>query len=88
MAKPKLIYIEWADAVSKGGKFTDEEAEKWADNVDWIVRETGFLVKETKKYICIAQTRIDDEYDKYHVFEEVKKIPKTWIRKRRVIKYD
>lgn len=83
----KLIYIEWADAhTNTAGWRTREEAELWADETDWIIKECGWLIKETKEYIAIA-TGLKPEND----FEDAQylnlhKIPKGWIVKRKIIK--
>jgi len=77
----ELIYIEWCDAVSNSGGWMDEEESlEWAENVMWIVRECGFLIKETKEYILIANKLTPDSEDA--LYGNLKKIPKTWIKKR------
>lgn len=88
IVKFKLIYIEWCDAISHTrGWMTKKEAFDWAKNEDWIVRQAGFLMEETKEYILLAsrinpQPDTDDGYNTDGLF----KIPKTWIRKRTLIR--
>lgn len=49
----------------------------------WVVKEAGWLLRETKEYILIASgwkpkdDWIDDKFVNLH------KIPKTWILKRK-----
>jgi len=80
-----LIYIEWCDAMTYHDGWHDIDfAIGWADDDEWIVKQSGFLLKETPKYILIAsqynpQIGTNDNYSELH------KIPKTWIRKRRIL---
>ena len=90
MNKYPLIYLEWADTISPVEKCWREETEaiKWADEEDYWVAETGFLIKETKKWILLAS--------RYNVtkgtesecisLNEITKIPKGWIRNRKKLK--
>jgi len=82
----KLIYLEWADAISNNNWFPGDSARIWADKQEWIIRETGWVIKETKEYICLASTwKPEDEYTD-EKFMNLHKIPKTWIRKRKTLK--
>lgn len=84
--KPKLVYIEWADAVANAIWMLDSEAENWADKgSDWIVKECGFIVKETKEYICLAGRYKPEDNNTDAQFGNLQKIPKTWILKRKTI---
>ena len=77
-----LIYIEWCDSVSDTPHWvTMEDAKEWANNEDWVICQSSFLIEETKEYILVAsqynpQSDTDSRYSNLH------KIPKTWIRKR------
>lgn len=79
----KLVYIEWCDAVASGLDWsTIDIAEEWADKTEWVVKECGWIVKETKEYIAIASAwKTEDEYTEEQ-FKHLMKIPKTWILKR------
>ncbi len=79
----KLIYIEWADAVSNTTWFDDEMAVEWADNTEWVVKQVGWVIKETKEYICIASRRKEEDTNTVAQWGQLEKIPKTWIRKRK-----
>lgn len=82
----KLIYLEWADAHTNTGWKTEEEAKLWAENTDWIIKECGWLINETKEYIAIATAlKPENEYEEKQ-FLNLHKIPKTWIIKRQIIK--
>lgn len=80
--KPKLIYIEWGDAISNTGWMSFNEALEWGEEEHWIVKNIGWLLKETSSYILLASKYSEGsgEYGLLH------KIPKTWIRKRKIIK--
>jgi len=50
--KPTLIYLEWCDAIASGLEWTDAEvAKEWGDKSQWVVRECGWLLQETPKYL-------------------------------------
>jgi len=79
----KLIYIEWEDAVTNAGWFSEEEIGEWRkDAHSWVIHETGFLIEENKRFILLAGgfKPADDWVDIKYV--NLHKIPKTWIRKR------
>ena len=78
----RLIYIEWADAITDTGWKTEKQSIKWAESNDWVVKNVGWLLKETKGYILLAAkySEITQEYGLLH------KIPTTWIRKRKILK--
>jgi hypothetical protein len=81
-----LIYIEWIDAISNNTSWlSEEEILKWTDTTDWVIQQTGFLIKETKEYMLIA-SRINPQEHGIKNLDGCIKIPKTWIRKRVVLK--
>ena len=80
--KPKLIYLEWCDALELSSQWKElEELIELAERKDWIVCEAGWLLKETDEYILLASKRMDFENDIPN-FANAVKIPKTWILKR------
>ena len=85
----KLIYIEWADATSPEATswWTEESAIEWAENDSYWIESTGWLLKETEKYILLGMNRSTTETGRDIIqYGNLQKIPKTWIRKRKVIK--
>ena len=87
----KLLYIEWSDTVSPSNMETPwwnlEEAKRWAKEDDYWISECGFLIEETKNYILIA-TRHNSTKSKGEEINSIgglTKIPKPWIRKRKII---
>lgn len=82
---PKLVYIEWCDALSNSSWRSREEAEEWGDTDNWIVRNVGWLLKETKEYILFSSRwNVESKYSDEQ-WGLLQKIPKTWIRKRKVL---
>jgi hypothetical protein len=81
----KLIYIQWCDATHKNSWFTVDEAEDLADRENWLVEDVGWIVKETKEYICLCSKKMTENVDSIAQLGDIKKIPKTWIRKRKVL---
>ncbi len=63
MSKPKLVYLEWIDAVGNSRWFTNSEAITWAKTSKWMVREVGWVIYEDSKVLCFASSwKIEDEY--------------------------
>ena len=84
--KYPLVYLEWEDAVSNSEGWRDERDVKlWAKETNWLVKESGFLIEETAKYILLANKMIPQSQDNEVFFGMLKKIPKGWIRKRTVL---
>lgn len=85
--KHKLIYIEWQDAISAPGTWRNLESSlEFGESGDSLVCQTGFLLKETDKYILIASKVLPGDEFGEALYGHVLKIPTTWIRKRRVIR--
>ena len=88
-SKPQypLIYIEWCDAMTNESRswLSLGEMMDWSDSLDWVIMQTGFLVKETPKYILIV-AQLNPQTGGDVMFGCPTKIPKTWIRKRKTIK--
>ncbi|MAG60140.1 hypothetical protein CMO96_05140 [Candidatus Woesebacteria bacterium] len=90
MKKYKLVYVEWHDAISNEGISawkTAEEVKEWGEGRDWIVENVGWLLEETKEYIVLAAKKSDKSSDDYdQQYGCLFKIPRTWIRKKKVLK--
>ena len=87
MKKYKLVYIEWCDAIDAGtGWKTAKDAKDWANTNEWIIKQVGWILKETKKYILIC-SKYNPQGKGYHDgVSQLTKIPTTWIIKRKNIK--
>jgi hypothetical protein len=73
VATPKLVYLEWVDAVADLGW----EAGCKAQLHD--CKTVGYIIDETKDAICVAATwSLTMSNARMH-------IPKAWIKKRKVI---
>lgn len=86
ISKRKLIYIEWADALSSSTWKTEKEALAWGKNQSWITNYIGWLMEETKEYIFLASEWCPDK-ENGDMFNHLQKIPKGWIKKKKVLKY-
>lgn len=83
---PPLIYIEWCDAISDTPKWVSgSDAIAWCEGEDWIIKQSGFLLMETKEYILMA-SKYNPHSQGDDMFFGLHKIPKTWIRKRKNLK--
>lgn len=82
----KLVYIEWQDAVNNPEWFFEDELRQWIDRTEYWICEAGWLIEETDKYIVIAKAfKPEDTMIDVKVLG-VHKIPKGWIRKRKILK--
>lgn len=79
----KLIYIEWDDAANGNPHWlTLEEVIEWAEEAEWLVKQTGWIVKETKEYILLSSgLQTADDYSKSNYLGAMR-IPKCCIKKR------
>lgn len=79
-----LTYIEWQDAYtnSEGWQSKESILEHDEGKDAYIIRQAGWVIKETDKYLIIADKwhPAEDNYADWTV------IPKTWIRKRKEYK--
>lgn len=79
----KPVYIEWCDAIASGLEWADAEVVKdWGKKSEWVVREMGWLVGETKEYLVIASVWKPEDELCVEQFKHLMKIPKTWVRRR------
>lgn len=78
--QPPLIYIEWCDAIGQESWNSKETLIEWAKQDNWVVKEAGFLLDETKQYLLIANRCTEN--DDMPNYSCTTKIPKTWIVKR------
>ena len=80
-----LYYIEWCDALNFSNEWHGiDSIREWAKTDDWIIRQAGYIICDTKQYIVIA-SQCNPKTKTENQFAEVTKIPKTWIRKKRKI---
>lgn len=87
MRRIPIVYIQWVDAHGNTGWFSIPEMENWTQS-DWYTDSVGFIVKETEKMIILAERHEptghangEEQWGGLH------KIPKTWIRNRRLLGY-
>jgi len=78
-----LIYVEWIDACSNSGWMSEEEVCQWISKRDWIVRQVGWVLHETKTHLILCGRL---ETDTNHLYGQLQKIPKPWIVKRYAIR--
>lgn len=77
-----LVYIEWTDAVSdENAWISNRFSNEWADNKEWIIKQVGFILKETKDYLLIAYA-INPQLEDTKVCGRFK-IPKSSIINRK-----
>jgi hypothetical protein len=82
----KLIYLEWQDAHTQNGWQNEDDIKDFCDDHEFIIKECGWLVEENKRQIVIgtALKEKTDYWDKQIL--NLHKIPKTWIKKRKILK--
>lgn len=86
--KNKLIYLEWEDAVTNNeGWVPAESAKAWAKEKFGLIRECGWVLEENSEFLLLSNRMAalsSGDFDDPDV-GGIHKIPKTWIRKRRVL---
>lgn len=80
----QAVYIEWRDTVSDGYLWMDmDSAIAWADESDEVIKQVGFIIKETNKFIVLASS-VNPQSHCTKVSGLIK-IPKSSIVKRKQI---
>ena len=77
----ELTYIEWEDAIAHTGWMSESEGKKWFQKQTMTVKQVGWVVTETQKYLGIV-SRMSDWGEGERELGQLQKIPKTWIRRR------
>lgn len=83
--KQKLVYIRWQDAHHNGSWMTPSNLEEEVNREMLICENIGWVVYEDEKEIHIVSRRsnwIVDTADSYGLYQ---RIPKAWIRKKKVM---
>jgi hypothetical protein len=84
----KLVYIEWEDAISQSGWHDEDEIKEWTEKDNITVKEVGWIYKENKTHIVLVSRLHQEVYNGKisNGYGLLQKIPKTWIRKMKVLK--
>lgn len=72
--QPKLMYVEWVDAVADVGWDYEVEATKIS-----LIQSVGWLIKENKDEIVLAADYSEGDTNRRMA------IPKSWIRNKKVL---
>lgn len=70
--QPKLMYVEWVDAVADVGWDYEVEATKIS-----LIQSVGWLVRETKDEIVLAADYSEGDTNRRMA------IPKSWVRNKK-----
>lgn len=83
----KIVYLEWTDATNNSSDWKNKkEVETWIKDEQFWVREVGFLIEETNKHIILCALHAPETEHYSEVFKELRKIPKTWVRNKKILK--
>lgn len=83
--KYHLYCVEWHDAHSNGGWHTEDEIKKFINQEKCICQEVGWILYETKYEIVMACRRLKWVEDGDAQWGMLQKIPKSWIRKKKIV---
>lgn len=72
--QPKLMYVEWVDAVADVGWDYEVEQTKVS-----LIKSVGWLVRETKDEIVLAADYSDGDTNRRMA------IPKSWVRNKKAL---
>ena len=79
----KLEYIEWTDAMQLLEGWQElNEAKEWANSEAWVVKQTGFIIEENKKYLLLCSKMTSETENSPSYYGALIKIPIPWILKR------
>lgn len=78
----KILQIDWIDSASEHGWLSTSEVENRPTVAH--CQTVGYLVKETKDVVSIAQNR--DMDGTHYPFGEIITIPKVAIKKKKILK--
>lgn len=84
--KSQLVYIEWYDTVNGNPEWvTKEQAIEWAKTGEWIVKQSGWIIEDTKDYLLLGLgIREGDSFSATRYLGAIQ-IPKGCIRKLKEI---
>lgn len=82
--KYKLVYIEWEDSINSTEWKEEEKLDEWEKIDHNIVKQVGWLVRENKRHIVIAG-KINEFLGYEPEYGSLQKIPRTWIRRRKIL---
>lgn len=80
----KLIYVEWDDASSRAAWMVEDELDGYGRS-SHIVRQSGFLLEQTDRHLLLAGAVTVESKWSAELFGDVTRIPRTWIRRQRVL---
>jgi len=82
-----IVHLQWQDAHANAGWHDDDEVAGWMKGV-WLVSDIGYLIHETKAFVVFAQRFLPaGDASGNQQWGGLHKIPKGWIRNRKVIGY-
>jgi len=82
---PDVYFIEWHDAHSNGGWFSKNELENFINKDKCICQEIGWILNEDKDVIVLACRRLKWAEDGDAKWGMLQKIPKAWLRKKKLL---
>ncbi len=82
---PSLYYLRWHDAHSASGWFQKDEVRKFINDERCIVEQTGWIINRSKSEIVMACRRMRWAKENEPEWGMLQKIPKTWIRKKKLV---
>ena len=82
----KLVYIEWEDAVGRNNWMNKDDMKAWIKDGRCFVHSVGWVMEETDKYIVLSGQKSPESKYGDELFAMTERIPKAWIRKRKIIK--
>ena len=86
--KYKLVYIEWEDATSIGAWQNNKQIDEWNNTTEtWgFCKQVGWIIRENKRsYIIAGRWNPENKFGEEQ-WGDLEKIPKTWIRKKIILK--
>lgn len=80
----RLVYVEWEDASTRCPWMELEEIDAYRQG-QFLVRQCGFLLEDTGRYLLLADTWTPGDDWHTEKFGNVTRIPKPWIHKHHLL---
>lgn len=79
-------YIEWCDALAHNpGWMCEDDVMDWSEDNSFMVSGFYWIISEDDNQLTVAQSMTTEEHEET-MYNSIYKIPKGWIKKRKVIK--
>ncbi len=82
-----FVRLSWVDAIENNeGWMSLRDAKNWGRTDQWLIHQTGWIIKQTKEYILLVSRISEPSSGRGSDVSGVFKIPTTWIKYKKVLR--